>query len=297
MNDNIKTADHQSIYNYKFNWAALTGNGQITIQVEAGFYNKCYSNVSNEQGCIPFENYIYPPGGYMQCTHNYPRGRYAAIRIKDSNGDILSTQKLVCNPTNWPLTAVHQQNFVFSELPVQTGDMVKIEFDFYCSVSGHWYPDPVILQLAAPNTTTPPTANNFSVNEPIEEPSKSTVPQPQPEVSSLKVQLFPTEINYTGDTTSTLGQPINLSAVLLVASSDTPLPGAEVTFSIDSNIIGRAITNLNGFASIITDISSNIQSGSHTVTATFTANKTYMASSDTSVLTVSKPSRGVFVSD
>jgi hypothetical protein len=297
MDNTIKAADQQSIYNYKFNRATLTTNGEIIVDLEARFSSKSYSNINTEQGCIPFENYIYPPGGHMDCTRNYPGGRYVAIRIKDSNSDILVTQKLVCNPTNWPLAVIHKQNFIFSELPVQAGDMVKIEFDFYCSEFGHWYADPVILQLGASNNATPATSNNSSVNEPIEAPNEGTIIQPPSNSNSFSVQLFPTEISYTGDTTSILVHPVNLSAVLLVASSSSPLPGAEITFSIDSNTIGRAITNLNGFASIIADITNNIHVGSHTVTAAFTGNKTYMPSSDTSVLTVSKPSRGVIVSD
>jgi hypothetical protein len=69
-----------------------------------------------------------------------------------------TSQKFVCNPTNWPLatssewsagypSGYYNHAFVFTGLPVSGGDTVKIYGELYCSWCNHWYAAPQSIRV------------------------------------------------------------------------------------------------------------------------------------------------------
>ena len=185
--------DPGSVDNYNINWAVQTGATEITVQVQARYCPACNPNSANNSGCTAFEHTL-PPYGHRSCTKGYPDGRYTAVRIKDSGGTVLATQKMVCNPTNWPLNVVHTENFIFTGVPLSAGDTVTVEADTYCSWCGHWYPDPITLTVEATDSLT----------------------------------------TYTGDTLALVGTSANVSATLEDVGTGDPLAGRTITFTLDS---------------------------------------------------------------
>ena len=100
----------------------------------------------------------------------------------------------------------------------------------------------------------------------------------------------PTTVTYTGSTSTTTGQPPNLSATL-TTSSGTPLPGQTVTFTVGTGRTAQscsATTNSAGKASC--SICSYNQSASPLpVTVTYGGNTYYSGSSTTQSVTVVTP--------
>lgn len=140
---------HGTVYDYKIVSVTQTGPNEVTVKLQVRYCPYCNPNDASNPGCPEF-THGYPPPYY---PYNYwcgglIDGRYVAVRIKDSGGAILGTQKLVCNPTNWPLDVVVTRDFVFSGVTLATGSIVIAEADIYCSWCGHWYPTPVSLKIA-----------------------------------------------------------------------------------------------------------------------------------------------------
>lgn len=154
--------DPHTVYDYGINWAVQTGANEITVQVQARYCPNCYPNDNSAVGCpVLFDNY--EPNQYRDCTQGYPEGRYAAVRIKDSSGNVLGIEQFICNQSNWPLDTIHAENFVFSGVSLNPGDTVTVDADFYCCWCGHWYPDPAPLVIAASNTITSYTGDESGI--------------------------------------------------------------------------------------------------------------------------------------
>jgi N-acetylmuramoyl-L-alanine amidase len=122
-----------SVTNYEITYVAQTGINQITVSVKAQFCSACNPNYLSIPGDPAFPTYTW-----------WIDGRYVAVRIKDANtGAILGNiQKLVCNPTNWPLNDNNPRIFVFDDIILTGVSTVIVESDVYCSWCGHWYPAP-----------------------------------------------------------------------------------------------------------------------------------------------------------
>jgi hypothetical protein len=141
--------DHGTVYDYKIVSVTQTGSNEVTVKLQVRYCPYCNPNWFSNPGCPEF-THCYPPPYYPYqywCGGLFD-GRYVAVRIKDSSGAILGTQKLVCNPTNWPLNVILTRDFVFSGVTLTTGSAVIAEADVYCSWCGHWYPTPVSLKIA-----------------------------------------------------------------------------------------------------------------------------------------------------
>jgi len=140
--------DHGTVYDYKIISVTQTGPNEVTVKLQVRYCPACNPNDPSNPGCTEF-THGYPPPYY---PYNYwcgglTDGRYVAVRIKDATGAILGTQKLVCNPTNWPLNIILERDFVFSSVPLVAGSTIIAEADVYCSWCGHWHPPPVSLEI------------------------------------------------------------------------------------------------------------------------------------------------------
>jgi hypothetical protein len=137
-----------SVYNYSITDIKQTAPDTIVVSAQCLFCSACNPNdpgwPDRGTGCTPF-GCGYPPASfpsYVPCQHGSPNGRYAAIRLKDSSGNVIQMQKLICDQSNWPLNTLGSHNFVFSGLTLQLGESITIEADFYCSYCYHWYATP-----------------------------------------------------------------------------------------------------------------------------------------------------------
>lgn len=143
-----------SVYDYNINWAVCSGPGEVTVELQANYCSACNPNYYNDPGCTPFSHHSIPPYGTRGMTSGCSDGTYAAVRIKDSSNNVLDTQNLVINPSNWPMAQLVKKNFVFSGIPLTGGSTVIVEADLYCSWCGHYYPNPVTLTVQGSNTAT-----------------------------------------------------------------------------------------------------------------------------------------------
>ena len=140
--------DHGTVYDYKIISVVQTGPNEVTVKLQVRYCPYCNPNDASNPGCPEFTHGYPPPYyPYQYWCGGLVDGRYVAVRIEDETGTILGTQKLICNPTNWPLDIILERNFVFSGVPLVAGSTVIAEADVYCSWCGHWYPTPVSLKI------------------------------------------------------------------------------------------------------------------------------------------------------
>ncbi len=125
------SASFASVYNYNINYAVQSGDNEVTVQMQCEYCSGCNPNYEND-----------------------PDGRYATVWIKNSAGVELAREKKVLNPSNWPLSVVHAENWVFSGVNLTAGETIIIEGDTYCSWCGHWYPPSITMTVRSSNTET-----------------------------------------------------------------------------------------------------------------------------------------------
>lgn len=232
-----------SVYDYGINWAVQTGATEVTVEVQANYCYACNPNDAGNPGDPEFAH-GYPPPSY---PYNYyggecgADGRYMAVRVTDSGGNVLGTQKLVLDQTNWPIGSVQSAQFIFAGLTVAAGDLVIIEADTYCSWCGHWYPQPIGLAVEGSNSG----------------------------------------ITYTGDTQGMVGTNADVSAVLIDAGTGLPLVGETITFTLDGLPPVSAVTDASGTAATTLPIPSDMITGTYDITARFAGSADYFPCSDT----------------
>ncbi len=90
------------------------------------------------------------------------------------------------------------------------------------------------------------------------------------------------------------GQKIMLKGKLLRTSDKTPLVGRTLTFSVDGNQVGTAVTGSTGSARLSYPIP-ELSIGVHTLTVSFAGDDTYNATSGNGTLTVTKGDTTVIV--
>lgn len=119
----VGQAKTASVFDYKITNVVQTKPDTIVVSVECTFCSACNPNSAGNPGCTPFSLACgfppssYPAGSGWPCAAGCPDGRFAAVQIVGSFGII--TQKLVCTPANWPISAVHAQDFTFSGLSLK----------------------------------------------------------------------------------------------------------------------------------------------------------------------------------
>ena len=140
--------DNGTVYDYSIVSVTKTGPDEITVRIQVRYCPYCNPNHASNPGCTEFTHGFPPPFyPYQYWCGGLADGRYVAVRIKDSTGVVLGTQKLVCNPTNWPLDVILVRDFVFSGVSLVSGASITAEADVYCSWCGHWYPSPEGLEI------------------------------------------------------------------------------------------------------------------------------------------------------
>jgi len=138
-----------SVYDYEIISVTQAGSTEVTVKLQVQFCSACNPNYLSSPGCFAFTHGYPPP--YYPYSHSCGGlidGRYVAVRVKDEAGNILGTQKLVCNQVNWPIDQLVTRDFMFSGIPPEQTGTVIAEADVYCSWCGHWYPSPKSLQVA-----------------------------------------------------------------------------------------------------------------------------------------------------
>ena len=90
--------------------------------------------------------------------------------------------------------------------------------------------------------------------------------------------------------TGTYGGTTTLTATLTTTVGGTPVPGKTISFSLNGNSVGSAVTNASGVATLNNASLSGINAGPYPggVSASFTTDATHTGSSDTADLTVNK---------
>ena len=93
------------------------------------------------------------------------------------------------------------------------------------------------------------------------------------------------------------GDIINLTATLKDKSNNQPLAGKNVRFKVSGNIVGTAITNSQGIATLYYKLTQN--TGTYTVVAEFVPDSSYFGSSNTNSLQVKltttvSPTAGIY---
>lgn len=132
-----------------------SGPNAVTCILRATFCNDCNPNDANNPGCPEF-THGFPPSpcpAYYDCGIRED-GRFAAVRLQKIPGGIVKVNKMILNPTNWPLQSSggykHTEAFVFTDVPLSAGDRVEVWGELFCSWCGHWYPCVETLTVTPP---------------------------------------------------------------------------------------------------------------------------------------------------
>ncbi len=229
--------DDSSVYNYAINWAVQTGTTEVTVEAQARYCSACNPNWAGNPGPAPFS------GGSSV-------GTCISVRIKDSGGTVLGTQKLVLQSgVNLTLNTICTWQFVFTGLAISAGDTLTVEADTYCSWCGHWYPSPFTLIVQAANS----------------------------------------QVTYTGDTSALVGTNANVSATLVDAGTGNPLGGKTITFTLNPPspiAMVSAVTNASGVAATTMAIPASTLGGTYTMDTRFAGDASYFPCSDQDPFTV-----------
>jgi hypothetical protein len=137
---------------------------------------------------------------------------------------VLGSAKMVCNPTNWPINVLHEEDIVVTAA-LTPGSTVTVEADIYCSWCGHYYPTPVTTTVAslASIDVTPPTAT---------------------------VYVGDTEA-FTATGYDTLGNPIPINPDWSVTGgigTVSPPTGASTTFTASAKGIGTVVATVGALS-------------------------------------------------
>ncbi len=82
------------------------------------------------------------------------------------------------------------------------------------------------------------------------------------------------------------GTSANLTAVLTLAGNSTGVSGQTITYKVDGTVVGTAVTDATGRASLSYAIPSSATTGQHKIIALFAGSSTYNAVNGSSTLTV-----------
>ena len=123
-----------------------------------------------------------------------------------------------------------------------------------------------------------PDGNNTD-NPPINQPGFNTINA----TTTLNVPQTPTAI-VVNPVSGFKGDIVDLTATLTDTLHNIPLAGKSIQFSVNGNIVGTAITNAQGIATLAYTITQN--TGTYTILAEFFEDTIYAGSSNTNTLNV-----------
>jgi hypothetical protein len=96
----------------------------------------------------------------------------------------------------------------------------------------------------------------------------------------------PTSLHYDGDTHVVRGQTALLCATLSRVGDDVPVADRSVSFQLNGDLLGNAISDGNGRACVLTVVT--LGAGPYPITTSFNGDRSYTASNDKATLTVSE---------
>lgn len=145
--------DHGSVYDYAIISAVQSGYDEVTVTVQAHYCDACNPNDAGNPGCDAF-THGFPPPSYPYNVYIWPDcydndGRYAAVRLMEGSIEV-GTAKMVLTSANWPLASIIQRDIVVTTgTPMEVGDLITVYADLFCSWCGHWYPEPIEIEIEA----------------------------------------------------------------------------------------------------------------------------------------------------
>ncbi|NLI00871.1 MAG: Ig-like domain repeat protein [Chthonomonadales bacterium] len=101
------------------------------------------------------------------------------------------------------------------------------------------------------------------------------------------IRAIPTTL-VADDVAGVIGEVVNLTATLTNDDTSAGIPGKTITFKVDGNVVGTAVTDANGVATLPVQIPEGFGAGEHEILAAFAFDGTYRPSEDTATATVSK---------
>lgn len=113
---------------------------------------------------------------------------------------------------------------------------------------------------------------------------------------TLAVTGYPTSLT-VANRSGAVGQQVTLNATLRRSSDASAISGRSVTFRVQGSVVGSATTNATGTAALSYKILAPIGVGAKSITAQFSGDSNFAASSGSGTLTVSKANVRVFVAN
>ncbi len=101
------------------------------------------------------------------------------------------------------------------------------------------------------------------------------------------IRAIPTTL-VADDVAGVIGEVINLTATLTNNDTSAGIPDKTITFKVDGNVVGTAVTDASGVATLPIQIPEGFGEGAHVITASFAFDGTYRPSEDTATCTISK---------
>ncbi len=271
-----------------------TGNSVIGNRLENNLYGASFSNYNaanfNLNSVVGNTYQVYSPDttGYLNALNNWWGSNSAPARIYGLfNVNPWIVLRVSGNPsqiytgTNSTITADlnHNSNGV-DVTTLYSGKTVPdgITVNFNCDSLGSVYPNNSTFTDGIATTS-------FTGNSPGVSVVGATVNSQNvtSNVSIVSPAAIPTAIT-VNPTTGYKGVQTNLSAALRDTQNNVPLSGKTIVFSVNGTLLGTAITNSSGVATLPYTVLENI--GVYNILASFIQDVTYAASNGTGNLTV-----------
>ncbi len=110
------------------------------------------------------------------------------------------------------------------------------------------------------------------------------------------IRAIPTTLT-VDDVAGVIGQTVNLTATLVDNDTSLGIPDKTITFQVDGNTVGTAVTDANGVAVLPVVIPEGIGAGDHEIRGIFAFDGVHRPSEDTATATVSKADTTIVADD
>ncbi|MFZ4507456.1 MAG: Ig-like domain repeat protein [Fimbriimonas sp.] len=100
---------------------------------------------------------------------------------------------------------------------------------------------------------------------------------------------------WVGTRFGTIGQPVALRASLTNRTTNLPMAGESLRFSVGAVVLGDAVTGVDGFADLNVVLPDTLNSGAQTLTVTYAGSASVSGSTGTATLTITKATPSLWV--